>query len=167
MKIYGLCLSNNPNSINRAFLEGLLASVNGMVIPFEQTDFSLFKIGDATPENLSPLCDILQDADAIIVSTPEYNGTISPFGKNVLDWISTKGVFNGSEKATPLSGKKTMLTAVSPGPLGGIRAIPSTLSILTELGCVVSKTFATTGGFKGKDHDYTSANAILESFLKS
>ena len=164
MKIYGLCLSNNPNSINRTFLDTLLPHLGGEVISFDQTDFPLFQVGMTEPDNLQSLCDKLQSADAIIMASPEYNGTFSPFGKNVLDWISTKGHFDGSTKQTPLSGKPTMVCGVAPGPLGGIRCVPEVSRVATELGCVVVKTFATTGGFKGDDYDYSKAIAIGNGF---
>lgn len=163
MKIYGLCLSNNPNSINKTFLNNLLPRIGGQVIPFAETDFPLFQAGLDAPDNLQPLCDKLQSADAIVLSSPEYNSSFSPFGKNVLDWISTKGHFDGSTKQTPLSGKPTMVCAVAPGPLGGIRVIPEVCRVATELGCVVVKTFATTGGFKGEEYNYDKAIAIAES----
>ena len=164
MKIYGLCLSNNPNSINRQFLDNLLPKIGGEVIDFSETDFPLFKMGDDDPVNLQALCDKLQNADGIIISSPEYNGTLSPFGKNVLDWISTKGHFDGSTKQTPLSGKPMMICAVAPGPLGGIRGIPDVSKLAIELGAVIYKTFATTGGFKGDDYDYGKAIAIGQNF---
>ena len=166
MKIYGLCLSNNPNSINRAFLNALMEEKGGEVISFAETDFPLFKAGDALPANLPALCKKLQESDAIVVSTPEYNGTFSPFGKNVLDWISTQGTFNGFEKETPLSGKSVLLCAVAPGPLGGIRSIPSVSTVLGELGCVVTKTFATTGGYNSETYNYKNAFSIMDLFLE-
>ena len=164
MKIYGLCLSNNPNSINRQFLENTVPHLGGEVIPFEETNFPLFKLGENEPSGLQKLCDKLQNADAIIMSSPEYNGTFSPFGKNVLDWISTKGVFDGSTKRTPLSNKPTMICTVAPGPLGGIRCIPTVSMVATELGCIVYKIFATTGGFKGENYDYSKAHHLMSEF---
>lgn len=163
-KLYGLCLSNNPTSINRQFLETLMPQIGGTVIPFSQTDFPLFCQGLATPENLIPLCDTLKNADGLILSSPEYNGSLSPFGKNVLDWISTQGAFSGGQKSTPLTGIPTMICTVAPGPLGGIRCVPELSRIAIELGCTIHKTHATTGGFRGDDYDYTTALSIAKEF---
>ena len=164
MKIYGLCLSNSSNSINKQFLDNLLPKIGGEVIAFEEIDFPLFKMGDDAPENLQALCDKLENADGIIMASPEYNGSFSPFGKNVLDWISTKGHFDGSQKLTCLSGVPTMICSVAPGPLGGIRCIPEVSRVAIELGCVVYQTFATTGGFSGDNYDYGKAVTIAEKF---
>ena len=164
MKIYGLCLSNNPDSINKKFLQTIIDKIDGEMIDFAETDFPLFKVGDAEPAQLQTLCDKLQGADGIIIASPEYNGTISPFGKNVLDWISIKGFFDGAIKKTALSGKPTMVCGVAPGPLGGIRAVPDVSKIAIELGCVIHKTFATTGGFNGDAYDYSKAFTTVQNF---
>ena len=163
MKIIGINLSNNPHSINLTFLTKITKHLGGEVVDFSEIDFQMFRMGIDTPVNLPPLCDKIAAADFVIFSTPEYNGTFSAFGKNVLDWISTKGTFEKSTKQTPLSGKPTLLTAVAPGPLGGIRALPSTSTVLSELGCVVVKTFATTGGYNADTFDYSKAFALADS----
>ena len=53
-------------------------------------------------------------ADAILISTPEYNYSIPPVLKNALDWAS-----RGTE--LPLSGKPLAIMSASPGMLGGAR----------------------------------------------
>ena len=163
MKIIAINLSNSPHSINLTFLTEITNYLGGEVVDFSEIDFPMFRVDIDTPENLQPLCDKIAAADFVIFSTPEYNGTFSPFGKNVLDWISTKGTFEKSVKQTPLSGKPTLLTAVTPGPLGGVRALMSVSTVLLELGCVVVKTFATTGGYNADTFDYSSAFAIADS----
>lgn len=164
MKIIGITLSNNPNSVNRIALENVLEHVGGYCIPFADLDFPMFKMGDTAPDTLDAVCKDIISADKIIFSTPEYNGTFSPYGKNVLDWISTQGTFCGGKKQTPLSGKHTMVMAVAPGKLGGVRALPSVSHVLMELGCVVVATGATTGGFQPDTYDYTTLYSIADTF---
>ena len=164
MHIIGIALSNNPNSINRIALENVLNHIGGESIPFDAVDFPLFQVGLDAPETLDALCDKIAQADKIIFATPEYNSTFSPYGKNVLDWISTKGSFSGGKKHTPLSGKPTMLMATAPGPLGGIRALPQVTQVLNELGCVVVTSTATTGGFNAETYDYSTLYGIAENF---
>ena len=166
MKIIGITLSNNPNSINRVALESVLSHIGGESIPFSDVDFPLFKVGMDEPEGLQSLCDKITTADKIIFASPEYNGTFSSYGKNVLDWISTKGSFAGGKKTTPLSGKHTMLMAASPGLLGGIRTLPQVTQVLNELGCVLVASTATTGGFKAESYDYSTLYGIAENFKK-
>ena len=50
-------------------------------------------------------------AEALVISTPEYNGSIPGVLKNVIDWLSR-------EKTVSLSGKHLLLLAASPGRLG-------------------------------------------------
>ena len=55
-------------------------------------------------------------ADAVIISTPEYNGAIPGILKNTVDWLSR-------EKPMSLEGKHLLLLAASPGAMGGLRAL--------------------------------------------
>ena len=43
---------------------------------------------DAPPETVIALRDLIDDADALLISTPEYNGTIPGQLKHALDWAS-------------------------------------------------------------------------------
>jgi chromate reductase len=53
-------------------------------------------------------------ADALLISTPEYNYSIPPVLKNALDWASR-------DQTHPLSGKPLAIMSVSPSLLGGAR----------------------------------------------
>ncbi len=55
-------------------------------------------------------------ADAMIISTPEYNGSIPGVLKNIIDWLSR-------EKPVSIEGKHLLLLAASPGKLGGVRSL--------------------------------------------
>src|SRR5271157_4604384 len=55
-------------------------------------------------------------AKALVISTPEYNGSIPGVLKNVIDWLSR-------EKSVSLTGKHLLLLAASPGRLGGVRSL--------------------------------------------
>ncbi len=68
------------------------------------------------PENTVKLGEKIRTADALIISTPEYNGGIPGVLKNVVDWLSR-------EKQVSLTGKHLLLLAASPGALGGIRSL--------------------------------------------
>ena len=56
----------------------------------------------------------LATADAILISTPEYNYSIPPVLKNALDWVS-----RGTD--LPLSGKPLAIMSASPSIFGGSR----------------------------------------------
>ncbi|PSL18316.1 NADPH-dependent FMN reductase [Shimia abyssi] len=67
------------------------------------------------PEGVNQLVDQIANADAVLISTPEYNGGITGVLKNALDWISRH-----TEK--PLVGKPTALMSAAAGRAGGVRA---------------------------------------------
>ena len=68
------------------------------------------------PGSAAELAKKIAAADALILSTPEYNGTIPGTLKNVVDWLSRV-------KPMPLGDKHLLLLAASPGALGGIRSL--------------------------------------------
>lgn len=70
---------------------------------------------EGVPASVQTLADQIAAADAVIISTPEYNKAISGSLKNALDWISrTKG--------TPWSGKPVAIMSAAAGRAGGERS---------------------------------------------
>lgn len=75
-------------------------------------------------------------ADAILFACPEYNSSITPLLKNLIDWVSRAG----SDDEAPLAaykGKVAGLVAASPGALGGMRGLVTVRSILGNIGVIV------------------------------
>ena len=67
------------------------------------------------PANVQTLADQIASADAIIISSPEYNKSISGVLKNALDWISrTDG--------NPWAGKPVAIMSAAAGRSGGERS---------------------------------------------
>lgn len=93
---------------------------------FDPADFSMADLnlplydGDAEdasgiPASVQVLSDQIASADAIIISTPEYNKALSGVLKNALDWVSrTSG--------NPWSGKPLAILSAAAGRSGGERA---------------------------------------------
>ncbi len=88
------------------------------------------------PENARTLKKILGDADGFIISSPEYNSSISPLLKNTIDWCS-RPESDEEPSLHVYRGKAAVLMAASPGPLGGIRALPHLRSILQNIGVTI------------------------------
>ncbi|MEM6705676.1 MAG: NAD(P)H-dependent oxidoreductase [Acidobacteriota bacterium] len=90
------------------------------------------------PENASQLRGILQGADGLIIASPEYNGSLTPLLKNVIDWTSRP------EGDTPglaaWRGKTAAILAASPGGLGGLRGLAHLRDILSGIGVFVLPT---------------------------
>ena len=67
------------------------------------------------PQSVVAFKNKLNSADAVLISTPEYNYSIPPVLKNALDWAS-RG------PALPLYGKPLAIMSASLGMFGGARA---------------------------------------------
>lgn len=78
----------------------------------------------------------LVGADGYLIATPEYNSAISGALKNAIDWASRT---ESADEAPLLAykGKVAGLLAASPGALGGLRGLPVTRSILSNLQVLV------------------------------
>jgi NAD(P)H-dependent FMN reductase len=68
------------------------------------------------PKGVEVLCQKIAAADALVISTPEFNGSISGALKNAIDWVSRV-------KPLPWSAKHILLMAASPGYYGGMRGL--------------------------------------------
>ncbi len=68
------------------------------------------------PAEVSRLCDRVRAADAVVISTPEYNKNPPGVLKNALDWISRV-------RPVALTGKPVAVVAAAAGYAGGQRAI--------------------------------------------
>jgi chromate reductase len=67
------------------------------------------------PAEVLTLCDQIKAADAILISTPEYNKNPSGVLKNALDWVSRV-------QPVPLVGKPVAVVSAAAGMAGGQRA---------------------------------------------
>jgi NAD(P)H-dependent FMN reductase len=88
------------------------------LIEFNDFDMPLYD-GDlettsGIPDNCSRLAKKITEAEAIIISTPEYNGGIPGVFKNAIDWLSRL-------TPVPLTGKQIILLSATPGSLAGAR----------------------------------------------
>lgn len=117
--ILGICGSLRENSINKNLLikmgeflpeeyELELADLSG--VPLYNSDLET-----DLPASVAALASQVQKADAVLISSPEYNSSISGVLKNALDWLSRPIVH------TPLSNKVVAIMGATPGALGTIR----------------------------------------------
>lgn len=68
------------------------------------------------PKGAETLVARASQAEAFIISTPEYNGSIPGTLKNALDWASRADT-------NPFEDKPLLLLSASPGALGGVRGL--------------------------------------------
>lgn len=70
---------------------------------------------DGIPAEVEALAALLRGADAIVISTPEYNKNLSGSLKNALDWLSRT-------RPAPLADKPVAILSAAAGVSGGARA---------------------------------------------
>ena len=97
------------------------------------------------------LGDLIKEADALVISSPEYNGSISSPLKNTIDWLSRL-------KSMPLEKKPVLLLGASPGALGAIRALGHARAPFEALGAFV---YPQSFGLAKAHEAFSSEGALL------
>ena len=90
---------------------------------------------DGLPATARKLKDLMLSHQGFLISSPEYNSSISGVLKNTIDWASRQ-----SEGETPLAcfkNKVAGLMSASPGGLGGLRGLVHVRAILGNIGVLV------------------------------
>ncbi len=88
------------------------------------------------PENAVKLARQFALHDGVFVATPEYNGSIPPLLKNVIDWVSRVSR-DGERPLKPYANKVAAIGSSSTGTFAGIRAISHLRAILSHVGIQV------------------------------
>jgi NAD(P)H-dependent FMN reductase len=170
IKVLALVGSLRAGSVNRQIAE-LAAQVapEGVVVtvfeglgelPFynEDIDDAMNSEVDQAPAAVAALRGAAAEADAALVVTPEYNGTIPGVVKNAIDWLS-RPFGNGA-----LQGKPLAVIGGSMGQYGGVWAHDETRKSFAIAGSRVvdsiklSVPFKTLGGSAPKESAELSAN---------
>ena len=139
------------------------------IIPADAMNLPLYS-GDiesaGIPELVQELAFKVQQADAIIIASPEYNYSISGVLKNFIDWVSRV-------RPMPLSAKPILLMAASPSNIQGIRGLWHARVPLEGLGNYVHPKMFSVGdcfnAFEDNQFKQDSVNvqftAILDDFI--
>jgi chromate reductase, NAD(P)H dehydrogenase (quinone) len=89
---------------------------------------------DAEAPVLLPVADLLRAigaADALLIATPEYNGSVPGALKNAIDWASRPA------GASALKGKPVAVVGASPSPFGAMWAQAELRKVLGIAGAAV------------------------------
>src|SRR3954470_18757461 len=120
-RVVGFAGSLRKKSYNRALLEAAreLAPQGMLVETIEIGDLPLYNadveaLGD--PPSVTAFKAALQQADGILIATPEYNDGIPGVLGNALDWASRL------PGRAPLAGKPVAVMGASPSQIGTARA---------------------------------------------
>ncbi len=133
-------------------------------MPFYDGDL---EASQGMPKMAKKFRDLLLASDAIIISTPEYNGSISAVLKNAIDWSSRSVEGGGSYEA--FQGKKFAIMSASRGKRGGVRGLGHLRFILEDLGGeVIDKQVSfgsVTDGFFAKN-EFSSLKEEISQLIK-
>ena len=137
MKVLGISGSLRDGSYNTLLLhaaselfpDGIELEVwNGLkeVPPFDEDDER-----GPVPAPVAALRDAIAGADAVLIATPEYNGSVPGQLKNALDWASRPHTTN------VLRNKPVAVVGASPGGFGAVWAQADLRRILSRIGARV------------------------------
>lgn len=87
------------------------------------------------PSSARKLKDLMLTHQGFLISSPEYNSSISGVLKNTIDWASRQG--EGEIPLACFKDKVSGLMSASPGVLGGLRGLVHVRAILENIGVLV------------------------------
>jgi chromate reductase, NAD(P)H dehydrogenase (quinone) len=96
------------------------------VPPYDEDDD-----GDRSPAPVRALRAAFAGADAVLISTPEYNSSVPGHLKNALDWVSRPLATN------PLRNKPAVVIGASTGAFGAVWAQAELRKVLSAIGARV------------------------------
>lgn len=117
-KLIGLVGTNSENSTNRMLLQFMQKyfATKAEIEIVEIKNLPVFNKpeNEQVPEAVQIMADKIEEADGVIISTPEYDHAVPASLMNALNWLSY-GVY-------PFVDKPVMITGASYGTLGSSRA---------------------------------------------
>ena len=133
MRVLGISGSLRRGSHNARLLRAAAAT-----LPSGATFVEFDRLGDLppfnedrelfAPEPVEALRAAVREADALIISTPEYNHSLPGVLKNALDWLSRPTVAEGALKDKPV-----LVIGASTGLFGAVWAQADTRKVLNAV----------------------------------
>lgn len=135
LNILGFCGSLRAGSFNKKLLLlscDLLKNKNCIVTLLDLKSLGLpiydQEIEESTglPSGAQKLIEAINSADALLIASPEYNGSVSGALKNAIDWASRA-------EANPFVNKPILMVGTSTGGLGAVKSLIHLRLILSQL----------------------------------
>ncbi|MCB0353580.1 MAG: NAD(P)H-dependent oxidoreductase [Bdellovibrionales bacterium] len=144
ISLLGISGSARRESLNRKLLGAACKQIRSQgadVTELDMRDFELplydgdIEDNEGFPQKVLELKEIFKRHDGFIIASPEYNSSISPLLKNLIDWVSRPA--QGEAALECFAGKTAALLSASPGGLGGLRGLVTVRSILGNIKVLV------------------------------
>ena len=176
MKLIALAGSRRQDSMNVKLVKACVSMINSEQLEAEFVDLANYEMplydGDLEAEKGLPssaieLKEKVTNAQALLIASPEYNGSLSPLLKNTIDWISRP--VDGKGSAKDVFGNKVVgIIAASPGALGGMRGLFHLRDILSGVGCnVIGQQVAVGSFFKVYNNETQSLEEPIKGRVQS
>lgn len=118
MKLIGISGSLRAESFNSKLVREAARIFDAESFTFADLRLPLLDVdleARGIPEPVATLAEQVRTADAVVISTPEYNKALSGVLKNALDWLSRT-------KPAPLRDKPVAIMSAAAGRAGGERS---------------------------------------------
>jgi NAD(P)H-dependent FMN reductase len=133
-----LLASASTRALQSAGAEVTLIDLADFPMPVYNADL---EAKEGLPASAIELKGLFMAHNALLISSPENNASVTGLLKNTLDWVSRPD--SGHDGRMPYRDKVAALVAASPGALGGLRGLVHLRAILQTLGVLVlSEQFA-------------------------
>jgi len=119
-------------ALRAAGLDVTWADLRDYPMPFYDGDL---ESEQGIPERAKAFKELARAHDALVIASPEYNGSYPALLKNAIDWISRSEP--GERPLAVLRGKTAALLSASPGPGGGQRGLRHLRELLEMIGVTV------------------------------
>ena len=143
-KILAFAGSTRIDSFNKKLVKVAAAGAmeNGVdVTVIDLRDFAMplydgdLEQKEGLPSNARKIKDLMLSHHGFLISSPEYNSSISGVLKNTIDWVSRPS--EGEEPLACFKGKVAGIMSASPGGLGGLRGLVHVRAILENISVLV------------------------------
>ncbi len=142
MKLVAFGASYSKNSINKRlaiYAASFFRSTQTEILDLNHYQLPLFTIDTeqeiGQPQAAKDFVAKLDEADLLIISLSEHNGTYTTAFKNLFDWASRF-------KLKMFEGKKILLLSTAPGPRGGLSALEAAKARFPKHGAEIIGTFS-------------------------
>ena len=120
---------------------------------------------EGMPEPGARLKRLFVEHDGFILSSPEYNSSITAALKNAIDWASRPAP--NEPPLVAFTGKWAVLMSASPGALGGLRGLVHVRAILSNIGVtVLPDQIAVSRAFEAFNDDGTLKDAKQQAAVE-
>ncbi len=168
-KILAFAGSNSSKSINKqlvVYTTSILEGVEVETIDLRDYDAPIYnqdiEENDGFPKTVQEFNSLLREYDGYIIASPEHNGGMPAFLKNIIDWQTRIGGKEGF-----LGKKPVLLLSTSPGGYGGANNLKNIAHAIQYWGGE-SKISYSLGSFyqkfaEGKITDEKENNKLVEA----